>query len=464
MSAGGTAMLGNYRARVFAAAFAACSTTALAVAATHCSTPADTPPAADAADGGVLDATRKDAGIRDTSVGEADLGDVVDTRPAVLGCTPRAGWTTVNPLRPSCAMQMAPPSEWAAAALPMLPCPNGQVNCTQMAIPLKAGGGIVDFTAPPVGSETNAFTLRYNGDQNLTFEACRTSLNILPNPSGYTITGATQINYNSLCQAVPADANGDFAIVGTLADKLGIVAEVQLTPWDAYRPTVTRKPQQQFGLPFRTGNKLFMMDYNVEVIDIPTGALKSNIPVPPGTQQWAPEFAALGSIWGTALYGTLGKGEIWRIGADGVAVAMRQDPNVHMFAIATDGTTLFWAQGSGNEASWQNQPKFELWAATASTDPAIVASTARRLADVSRPSGNTLHGAAHNGYYAVDVGLYEVAVVRGRDGALQRIPLIGGWASPVPAYADEHQVWFGHPALRPTEAGFARIQLAAWPP
>jgi hypothetical protein len=453
--------IASNRMPLYTTAVGALCTFMIGLAVSHCSGPnSGEPSTADSApasvDGGKDDASRHDAALSDAKVPEAaDLG------PPILGCTPRPGWNIINPLRLSCAAQMAPPEAWAAAALPMVPCQNGQVGCTQLVIPILKGSGQAAFFERKVGAETDAFEISYYGDS--AFQGCRTALRILPNSYSYSLSGAVEVNTSGLCQAIPVEQNGMLAFSGTKADFPPLKSRTVLTPWSKFAPIVEVEPLQGFTLPYRTRDKLFLFDYNLEIIDIPTGRIQSNVPVPPKTGEWFPEFAALGSVWGTALFGVLGKGEIWQINAQGQSIAMRQDPNVHMFALATDGTTLFWAQGSGNNTSWQDQPKIELWAATASTDPAVVTRTARRLADVSG-GGNVLRGAAHGGYYLVNVGNREFAVVRARDGALQRITLAGDWSSIYPTYVDATQAWFGHAARIGASPGVARVKLAPWPP
>jgi hypothetical protein len=76
---------------------------------------------------------------------------------------------------------------------------------------------------------------------------------------------------------------------------------------------------------------------------------------------------------------------------------------------------------------------------------------------------SAMDGAAHAGYFVVNLGNAGIAIVRGRDGATQRYTLGGDWGYFLPAYVDETQIWFEHAATRAQSAGVARLALDPWP-
>jgi hypothetical protein len=199
-----------------------------------------------------------------------------------------------------------------------------------------------------------------------------------------------------------------------------------------------------------------------DIIDIPSKTLTKTISPPTTIRQFYPYFAVAGDLWGTAVYGQLGKGEAWRLDGTGVWSPMIQKAGVHIFAPRSDGQTLFWVEGSGNEADLYPQPKLEIWAAPLTKSPATLNATKRKLVDISG-YGYALEGAAHGGFFGINLGVSDLIVVRGSDGASQRIHLEGGWGAPSVAYVDATQIWFGHGASPASGTSFARIALDPWP-
>lgn len=83
----------------------------------------------------------------------------------------------------------------------------------------------------------------------------------------------------------------------------------------------------------------------------------------------------------TSEYGNAGWAQIWRLDADGSTVLVRQRPNRHVTAPATDGTTLFWVEAYGpNPDLAQPMDAVEVWAAPYSADPTAINAAAHLLA------------------------------------------------------------------------------------
>jgi hypothetical protein len=179
-------------------------------------------------------------------------------------------------------------------------------------------------------------------------------------------------------------------------------------------------------------------------------------------------FAVAGDLWvhGWDDYPT-GQGTYWRISRDGY-VPMLNKAGVHIFEAATDGTTLFWVEV---EVGTMPKPRTEIWKAPFSKDPAAVRASARKVLDITGapllPEVETFSTPAHAGFYALPVSETEMVVVRGSDGATQRVTipagLPGDWGRLTVAYVDATQIWFAHGGNTAFDVGVARIELNPWP-
>jgi hypothetical protein len=416
------------------------------------------------------DAALADSGLdafgppRDGSRGDvADSGVLFDSD-AGVGCEVHAGWQQAHPFHPLCTLQLAPRDEWSSLALPMRTCNNGQARCAEVVVPLRPPKVVQDYGVDVMGTEDNGFMLTYNG--NVNEPSCRTVMRIVPSAVAFAVEGVAEMNTNGYCRAIPEYGNADLLLT-TINNRVDTRAyQVLLTPWAQYSPFASAVVANAYGNSYHSRDTIFNFDDSraqVDIVDIPASSLLRSSRYPPSLREWNPTFPIQDELWGIANFGELGKSELWRVDRSGKFTAIRQKTGVHIFAPHADGSMLYWSEGSGNNAALFPQPKVEIWAATFSKDPNVVSQTAHRLVDVSG-LGDLRNSVAHNGFYASNLGTYEIIVVRGRDGAVQRIPLIGGWGAARAYFVDEHQVWFDHGAPNGRNSGVARIMLDPWPP
>jgi hypothetical protein len=410
-----------------------------------------------------------DAAPNDQRVGDAPYihppkPDANDGGPyGPLGCTERPGWIQGHPFRNACTIQIAPPSMWPEIAYPLVPCPNGQPKCVQMVIPRNPNTPPGAFVLP-IESEAEGFHFQLDADPEFTI--CRRIAYIVPTATSYQVRGAIEINLRGGCDAVPHAGNGEYILTGLKVSKDPLRPKLFVSRWEDYAPRGGVELSDDFAQAWRTGDTVYAHEPNygkIDVISLAQGKLLRTVRPPNNVRQWFPRFARDGDFWGVANYGQLGKGELWRTDALGNSNVILQKAGVHVFAPNTDGTTMFWIEASGNELDLLDQPKVEVWAGPYSKDGAVTRAGARRLLDVSGVR-NAQHSTARRDFFAVNLGGTEFLVIRGRDGAHQRVTLLGGWASITPAYVDEKFVWFEHGASNPFESSVARMELEPWPP
>ena len=420
-----------------------------------CAVPSCGSDASQPSDAGIGDASR-DVGHRDASR-DAAVGDS-GSAPSACGRHPR--WQAVTAFTTNCAAQVAPTALLGEIASSLRPCNNGQAKCMELALPNEAGTLRPKFFAYPVGPEASNFLLTYASDP----DAANCSRTLLVAAAGdFAVAGAIEME-NTYCATVNAAAD-DLLLTRSKSDTPPRSAALGLGAWSSGAFPVEIPTTGQFPAALQSGNfaYAFVPSQGVyDIIDIPSKTLTKTVSPPPTIRQFYPSFAVAGDLWGTAVYGQLGKGEAWRLDGTGTWSPMIQKAGVHIFAPRSDGQTLFWVEGSGNETDLYPQPKLEIWAAPLTKSPATLNATKRKLVDISA-YGYALEGAAHGGFFGINLGVSDLIVVRGSDGASQRIHLEGGWGAPSVAYLDATQVWFGHGASPASGTSFARIALDPWP-
>ena len=316
----------------------------------------------------------------------------------------------------------------------------------------------------PMESEAEGFHFQLDADPE--FSICRRVAYIVPTATSYQVRGAIEINVRGGCDAAPQAGNGEYILTGIKLSNDPLRPKLFVSGWDDYAPRGDVELSDDFAQAWRTGDTVYAHEPNfgkIDVISLSQGKLLRTVRPPANVRQWFPKFARDGDFWGVANYGQLGKGELWRTDALGNSNAVLQKSGTHIFAPNTDGTTMFWIEASGSEVDLLDQPKVEVWAGPYSKDGAVTRAGARRLLDVSgicRAQRST----ARRDFYAVSLGETELLVIRGRDGAFQRVKLLGGWGYPTPAYVDEKFVWFSYGSEKPVENSVARMELDPWPP
>jgi hypothetical protein len=163
-----------------------------------------------------------------------------------------------------------------------------------------------------------------------------------------------------------------------------------------------------------------------------------------------------------SYYGNGGWAEEFTIAADGSASVLRAKANTEVDNFATDGTTLFWTEGSGGSPGDWAQPTIGAWSAPFSTDASTLNTTAKQLADVS--GKYALSGIAFGGYYAVESDRDKVWVVRASDGAKQQVSAgANRWFGAL-VYVSATELWaVMSSTANVSGVAFQRQTLAAWP-
>lgn len=124
-------------------------------------------------------------------------------------------------------------------------------------------------------------------------------------------------------------------------------------------------------------------------------------------------------------YGTDGWNRIVRVNADGSTIPYRAVPMRHIQGFRADSSWAVWLEtyGDPNFKNFQ-QPNAELWAAPYTSDPTVLAATAKKIATLP---GAAVHDPVYSdGYYAItssksEPDLPTLYVVRVSDGTVQTL-------------------------------------------
>jgi hypothetical protein len=117
--------------------------------------------------------------------------------------------------------------------------------------------------------------------------------------------------------------------------------------------------------------------------------------------------------------------------ADGTPVLFRSVPNRHIMGFTTDGTTLFWTEGFGGSSATAPPTEYEVWSAPYTSNPSVLAATARKLSSVDGGPGFVGGVSAAGGIYVVVTGACA-EITRQVDGEVREIcagpqSAFGGW-------------------------------------
>lgn len=401
---------------------------------------------------------------KDVTVDAADAADArvtrVDAGPPVTsnGCTLHDGWQVAHPFSPVCLFEVAGPGRAGATKVPLTACSTGQSKCSEIRIPREPNS---TYGAYPMEPGSDAFLWYLDGIGGAV--TCRQAMIVRPSVSDYTIDAAISGNLAAGCQAVTNVAGDKFSLSRSVIPG-GERPHVALLEFDG-RTALETQITAEFATTKRSGDTLFSYERytnTYDILDVPTGAFIKTAR-PTVIREFDPDFAYAESLWGTAFYGEFGKLEAWRLDRNGDFSPVVQKPGTHIFSTRTDGQTIFWVEGSGNEADYFPQPKLEIWGAPYSKSAAEIQSKKRRLVDLSGTFGEARRAIANKGYYAVNAGDNDIIVVRASDGAFQRVPLDSTWGVARPLFVDAGQVWFDHGSLIGTNNSIARITLDPWP-
>ena len=181
-------------------------------------------------------------------------------------------------------------------------------------------------------------------------------------------------------------------------------------------------------------------------------------------------------VFGENEYGTDGWSRILRVNPDGSTTPFRAAPQRHMSAFRAGPTWVAWLETYG-DPNWQNfdQPNTELWAAPYTNDPTVLATTAKKIADLPGVRTGFPEPRYSDGFYAARGVLPNLVpvlyVVRLSDGFVKKLDVDAtiGPDGAKPYYLDLSGVSgtevFG--VLNHLNGipyfGVARIQLGPWP-
>lgn len=172
-------------------------------------------------------------------------------------------------------------------------------------------------------------------------------------------------------------------------------------------------------------------------------------------------------------HGTDGWTRVVRVDKDGSTVPFRAVPMHHINGFRADGGWVVWLERFGSANFQDIQPTVELWAAPFSSDPTVVAATAKKVATL--PGAFAVPYPAYaSGYYAItnEVDAPKVYVVRLSDGAVQIVDVDQAYGpglqrafeltrivavSATELWGVIGEVW------GPAGRALARIRLGPWP-
>lgn len=181
------------------------------------------------------------------------------------------------------------------------------------------------------------------------------------------------------------------------------------------------------------------------------------------------DFVEGDDVYARSVYGTTGWEEEYLVKPDGTVVLFRAKPKRQIPGMTSDGTSMLWCESYGSSTPSNQQPNVELWAAPYTNDPAILDSTAKKIATlpVGYDCGQTI---AFQGFFAMSTIPFQTAiVVRVSDGAIQQLAAGPGWGFGQLALVSATELWSTMSDESPDGSlgfrgvAFARYTLAPWP-
>ncbi len=215
------------------------------------------------------------------------------------------------------------------------------------------------------------------------------------------------------------------------------------------------------------------------VFDVQAGgrAVRTNLPpgtasyivskLPPGAD-FSDPFVVGSDVYAWSEYGTgAGWSQQYRIDPDGTSVLYRGIPGHHVGAFASDGKTMFWVELYGDPSSTaKSYPNVEIWSAPYTSDPSLLATSAKIVGALPAASmGKAGRAVARGGYYVLGQA-YGIAMARISDGLVKLVlpdnnNRLFYWAP----YVSDTELWVTESELVPAEhsgISFERIGIT-WP-
>ena len=228
----------------------------------------------------------------------------------------------------------------------------------------------------------------------------------------------------------------------------------------------------------QAGIEIFHVSDTTMVFDIQAGGRVVRTALPPGSAPYvistlppgvvlSQPFVVGNDVYAWSEYGTGdGWAQQYRIDPDGSVLLYRGATGRHMSGFASDGTTMFWVELSGDtNAAAKTYPTVEIWSAPYTRDSSVLAKTAALLGTLP---GNTLgkdgKAIARGGHYLLGQ-TRNVALARS-DGMVKLVApdnsnRIFYWTP----YASDTELWVTESELVPGEnsgISFERIGIT-WP-
>jgi hypothetical protein len=180
------------------------------------------------------------------------------------------------------------------------------------------------------------------------------------------------------------------------------------------------------------------------VVRMPVGSASYVMSKPPQLPQETVTAIEGDDVFVFTYYGTSLWSQVYVMRQDGTLELLRGPDKTHVRELKTDGKTLFWVEEHGlsdpSQYPFVPQPNMDVYAAPYTTDPMILAKTAKKIASV--PNHRRANNAeAFGGVYAFDSDTKTITVVRGSDGAMQQISVGDGRAAGDVVYVSESEVW-----------------------
>ena len=152
------------------------------------------------------------------------------------------------------------------------------------------------------------------------------------------------------------------------------------------------------------------------------------------------DFIEGDTIFATSNYGTTGWEQEYVVDPKGTVSLFRSNPKAHIDGTCSDENTIVWTETYGSVNSSDPQALTEVWSAPFTSDPSTLASTAKKIAVLPKPSiSNRVK--CFNGYYAW--ARNDLYVVRLSDGAIVTGPnwFLKPKGDQLPLYVTSTEVW-----------------------
>ncbi len=394
------------------------------------------------------------------------------------------GFRRLSEIDPCCPfdvaqdLSLAVPYKW-------VPCGDSDGGgCQQLDIPFGPNGETPELTVSVtrnINSGSRLYVLRRSLPPDLTYET-----------TVYDMTTKAVEGLWRFSNAPSANGRCDVEIVGSVDDKallmaslfptalepgtlnrvaVGTIQSLSTSPvaiHDLANTGVDWSNMLPYSSTERLGLEYLYNDYKMLTCDlsgdVAAPCVKVNLASAPALLLF--DFIEGDTIFATSNYGTTGWEQEYVIDPNGKVALFRANPKAHIDGTCSDGNTLVWTETYGSVNSGDPQTLTEIWSAPFTSNPATLASTAKKIAVLPKASVSN-RVKCFNGYYAW--ARNDLYVVRLSDGAVVTGPtwFLKPKGDQLPAYVTSTEVWENvHGPV--DDAGtfgnrLMRFTLPAWP-